>query len=257
MKKSLSTWGNYLKRFGSGRATKGGRNKRGLVRTLRCEWLESRELLSVYYVNATGGATSSDAYDGLSPTWTSGNHGPWQTVAKVNAAPLVAGDSVLFNRGQVWRESLLPKSGDATGVITYGAYGTGANPIFMGSTERDNTTDWTSLGNNIWTDQPATTGSQLLSNPSFASNLNFWTLYNARHGPGHGRPNDDIRPVRQLAGRLQDILHERGRRERPDTVLLLELQHHRRLLLRAQLQGEMHFRVHPRIHQPDAEWISL
>ena len=177
MKKSLSTWGNYLKRFGSGWTTKRGRYKRGLACTLRCELLESREFLSVYYVNATGGATSSDAYDGLSPTWTSGTHGPWQTVAKVNAAPLVAGDSVLFNRGQVWRESLLPESGDATGVITYGAYGTGSNPIFMGSTQRDNTTDWTSLGNNIWTDQPATTGSQLLKNPSFASNLSNWTLY--------------------------------------------------------------------------------
>jgi len=41
----------------------------------------------------------------------------------------------LFNRGDTWREQLtVPSSGDATGNITFGAYGvTGASPIITGA----------------------------------------------------------------------------------------------------------------------------
>ncbi|MBE3088046.1 MAG: right-handed parallel beta-helix repeat-containing protein, partial [Chloroflexi bacterium] len=58
----------------------------------------------------------------------------WDTIADVNAASFNAGDSILFKRGCTWREQLtVPSSGSAGSVITFGAYGEGADPIIKGS----------------------------------------------------------------------------------------------------------------------------
>ena len=56
-----------------------------------------------YYVDATNGR---DSNDGLSPEES------WKTVEKVNSAKLHPGDAVLLKRGEVWREQLIPQSGD-------------------------------------------------------------------------------------------------------------------------------------------------
>jgi hypothetical protein len=66
----------------------------------------------------------------------------WKTIAKVNGSSFSAGDSILFNKGCTWREQLtVPSSGSAGSPITFGAYGTGANPIISGNTIL---TSWTS-----------------------------------------------------------------------------------------------------------------
>jgi len=81
---------------------------------------------TTYYVTAAG----SDANSG-----TDTGH-PWQTISKVNGSTFVAGDSILFNRGGVWYGTSLtaPSSGSSGSPITFGAYGSGANPIIKGST---------------------------------------------------------------------------------------------------------------------------
>ncbi len=81
---------------------------------------------TTYYVAAAG----SDTNNGTSSAT------PWQTIAKVNATTFAAGDSVLFNRGDVWYGVALvaSSSGSAGSPITFGAYGAGANPIIKGST---------------------------------------------------------------------------------------------------------------------------
>jgi hypothetical protein len=60
----------------------------------------------------------------------------WQTVAKVNGATFLPGDSILFNRGDAWYGTSLvvPSSGSSGAPITFGAYGVGANPMPKGST---------------------------------------------------------------------------------------------------------------------------
>ncbi len=61
---------------------------------------------------------------------------PWKTVAKVNAAALAPGDTIAFQRGGVWQESLQPAaSGTAEAPITFTAYGEGELPRFDGSDE--------------------------------------------------------------------------------------------------------------------------
>jgi hypothetical protein len=77
----------------------------------------------------------------------------WKTIAKVNGSSFSAGDSILFNKGCTWREKLtVPSSGSAGSPITFGAYGTGANPIFQYSVAKNSTGDWTA-------DSSTTTGS--------------------------------------------------------------------------------------------------
>ena len=102
-------------------------------------------MLSTYYIAESG----SDSYDGLAAVY-DGVHGPWKTVEKVNNTSFSAGDSVLFNRGDVWREQLtISSSGSASSPLTFGAYGTGDAPQFNGS---DVMTGWTlhDATHNVW-----------------------------------------------------------------------------------------------------------
>jgi hypothetical protein len=59
---------------------------------------------------------------------------PWRTIARVNTGPLVAGDTVYFERGGTWRETLSPAAnGTAAARLTFDAYGNGAKPVITGS----------------------------------------------------------------------------------------------------------------------------
>ncbi len=99
------------------------------------------EAATIYYVNATGGNNLSD---GLSEGTA------WKTISKVNGISFSPGDQVLFKRGETWRETLIPHSGNTSGYITYGAYGTGSKPLLLGSVTRKNVSDWTNETGNIW-----------------------------------------------------------------------------------------------------------
>jgi hypothetical protein len=70
----------------------------------------------------------------------------WNTLSDI--AGIVAGDSVLLEQGDEWRESLtFGFNGTAVNRITLGTYGTGANPLLKGS---DLVTGWTSSGGTQW-----------------------------------------------------------------------------------------------------------
>ncbi len=91
------------------------------------------------YVDVNSG---DDNNDGQSP----GN--AWKTIAKVNSQTPAPGDSVLFKRGELWREQLtVPSSGDTSASITFGAYGTGEKPEINGA---DVITGWSLYKGNIY-----------------------------------------------------------------------------------------------------------
>ena len=59
---------------------------------------------------------------------------PWKTIARVNTGPLAAGDTVYFQRGDTWRETLNPpNSGNSANRITFTAYGSGNKPVISGA----------------------------------------------------------------------------------------------------------------------------
>lgn len=86
-----------------------------------------------YYFSNTG----SDSNNGLSTL------SPKQTLTAANALTLASGDSILFKRGDTFTGFItVQRSG-----ISYGAYGTGANPIITGF---ETITGWVSQGNGIY-----------------------------------------------------------------------------------------------------------
>ena len=97
---------------------------------------------STYYVDSACGA------DGNNGTT---SQTPWKTIAKVNAATLVAGDTVLFKRGGVWNESLAPAASGTTGSpISFDAYGAGPAPLLTGYLALP-AASWTQVGStNVW-----------------------------------------------------------------------------------------------------------
>lgn len=78
------------------------------------------------YISSSG----SDGANGLTPATA------WQTIGKLNSswASIVAGDSILFKRGDVFYGSIVvAKSGTSVNPIKFNAYGTGAKPLITGS----------------------------------------------------------------------------------------------------------------------------
>lgn len=80
-----------------------------------------------YYISNAG----SDAANGLTPATS------WQNISKVNSFSLspgfAGGDSILFNRGDSWNDTIrISNSGTSGHKIIIAAYGTGNNPILTG-----------------------------------------------------------------------------------------------------------------------------
>ena len=91
-----------------------------------------------YYVSNTG----SDSNDGKTPA------AAWLTINKVNNATLIPGDIVGFEKGGVWRETLVvPDSGTSNDYIEFTSYGTGDNPKILGS---EAGTGWVNTSGNVW-----------------------------------------------------------------------------------------------------------
>lgn len=94
---------------------------------------------TTFYVDATHG---QDSFNGTTPMVDQVmREGPWQTIARVSAQALGPGDSILFKRGEIWRDVLTLSSSGAPGApITVGAYGTGSLPTISAA---DVVTGWT------------------------------------------------------------------------------------------------------------------
>ncbi len=95
-----------------------------------------------YYIDSRSG---SDQNEGTSP------ESPWQTIARSQKAEIKPGDRILFARGGLWRETLLPHSGEKGLPVCYGAYGSGPLPKLYGSVDASDPEYWTETKSGIWT----------------------------------------------------------------------------------------------------------
>ncbi len=76
---------------------------------------------ATYYVDATLGNNSNNGTAASTS---------WQTLAKVNGTTFLAGDNILFKKGETFTGVLVAgQSGTNGNPITYGSYGEGARPI--------------------------------------------------------------------------------------------------------------------------------
>ena len=91
-----------------------------------------------YFVDIDAG---SDNAAGTSPATA------WKTLARTAMKDDVKpGDVVRLKRGGIWRESLLPVSGEPGRPVTYTWYGKGPKPIIQRSLDRSRPEDWEPVG---------------------------------------------------------------------------------------------------------------
>ncbi len=94
--------------------------------------------MRMHYIDPAGG---DDRHDGLSPL---------QAVRRQTGRGIRPGDRVLYKRGSVIRGQLDTCAGSEDAPVTYGAYGDGENPIFLGSVASGDPADWTEVRPNVW-----------------------------------------------------------------------------------------------------------
>jgi hypothetical protein len=72
----------------------------------------------------------------------------WKTISRVNRKLFSPGDSILFKKGDVWRETLIvPSSGNSLSYLVFASYGKGPKPKILGS---EHCINWTVYRGNIW-----------------------------------------------------------------------------------------------------------
>jgi len=109
-----------------------------LILLILLVWISVSATATIYYISPNGNDANSGLTEGLAK----------QTISAVNGLVLSAGDQVLFERNGSWYGALTVNySGTSGNPITFGAYGTGTNPIISGFSS---ITAWTNLGSNIW-----------------------------------------------------------------------------------------------------------
>ena len=93
---------------------------------------------NTYYISNSGN-------DNYSSSQAQNPATPWASISQLNSFldNLNNGDIILFNRSDVFYGTIKP----VIDGVTFGAYGSGANPIITGLTT---ISSWTALGSNIW-----------------------------------------------------------------------------------------------------------
>ena len=100
-----------------------------------------------YYVDSSGG---SDSASGTSPEQA------WKTLARTRQGEIKPGDTIRLACGRVWREQLIPVSGEKGKPVTYTSYSPVNTqdlppPAIQSSLDRSKPSDWKKLGDGLWT----------------------------------------------------------------------------------------------------------
>ncbi|MEI6971351.1 MAG: hypothetical protein WCL44_07500, partial [bacterium] len=130
----------------------------------------------IYYIDPAHGDAAND---GLSPARPVKNH------ANCDVRP---GDTVLFKRGSVIRGFLQTRDGADGAPVTYGAYGDGEKPTFLGSVAAGDPAAWTEVRPQIWRHSGPFTSEvcNLVFNGGEACGTLRWVIEDLRdHGDWH------------------------------------------------------------------------
>lgn len=94
--------------------------------------------MKTYYIDPLFG---DDRNAGLSPEMPLKNH------CQLTPEP---GDTILFKCGSEYRGQMKITGGDENAPVTYGSYGEGPKPVFIGSVNLSREEDWEPAGANLW-----------------------------------------------------------------------------------------------------------
>ena len=139
-------------------------------------------LSKIYYVDSLNG---NDAWSGESASH-GANNGPWQSLSRISAAPLIPGDSVLLKCGGVWYETLtLKASGTAENPITVGSYPYACTdkPIIKGSNTPIPAHNWVLESGNIY---KVSSTIDLITFGTFEKGLGKWISWSPKNNASMG-----------------------------------------------------------------------
>lgn len=134
----------------------------------------SSAFATTFYIDAENG---NDSWSGQLQL-ASGSDGPWQSLAKVAAATLLPGDTVLLSCNQTWHETLkINQSGTADAPINIGAYGdTCDRPPLISGLQQIPDYAWEPYKDGIWKAQLPLT---LIKNGSLRDGKSNWSIWSA------------------------------------------------------------------------------
>lgn len=92
----------------------------------------------VYYIDNIRGDDSNDGLSSMTPK------------CDYLKLELVAGDTVLFKRGSIYRGGLKVVNGEFGNPVTYDSYGAGRKPVFLGSQFVADEDLWKKVKRNVW-----------------------------------------------------------------------------------------------------------
>jgi parallel beta-helix repeat protein len=110
--------------------------------------IKMRKIFTIFLLLIRITLNAADHYVAIGDGGTGTIVDPFGSIAQVNAHTFVAGDNIYFNRGDTFYGTLtLDASGTQANRITFGAYGTGADPVITGFTT---ISGWTNEGGGIY-----------------------------------------------------------------------------------------------------------
>lgn len=121
--------------------------------------------MAIYYVNNTIETSNGT---GLSPET------PVRSYRELSLKP---GDTILFKRGCIFRDSIDSPNGKPVQKITWDAYGEGNNPKFLGSVNISDSRDWCMISEHVWEYQkplPAEVCNLIFNNNDFQIKKASW-----------------------------------------------------------------------------------
>jgi hypothetical protein len=122
---------------------------------------------------------------------------PWLTIAHVNARTFSPGDSILFQRGCIWHEKLLPPSSGSSGSqITFADYGSGNKPILDGATAP---VHWGRGGGSYALQDSFESGAYNASWSSTQGSVNTWSGFGIAGPSGGGAYGATLASAQQCA----------------------------------------------------------
>ena len=122
---------------------------------------------------------------------------PWLTIAHVNSQTFNPGDSILFQRGCIWHEKLLPpSSGSSVSQITFADYGSGNKPILDGASAP---THWGSGGGAYALQDTFESGTYSSNWSSTQGSVNTWAALGITGPSGGGGYGATLASAQQCA----------------------------------------------------------
>ncbi len=148
--------------------------------------------MATYYIDPLRGSEDNDGLTSFAPK------------PDYKALAIQPGDTIYFAKGSVFRESIQLVSGTEDAPVTYTAYGEGPMPVFCGSQDISDPSDWVEEAPHIWRCLKSIDGDvgNLIFNETECTATLRWSeeeltsqgdFYDSRFGEGNSQSDETVK----------------------------------------------------------------